>query len=82
MSSPITELRRFYATSAGRRAIVTTQRSRAAAVMMSGEAYERTRHHRKLLRLHARGEKEIAAGKGCDLDALFTDADALLVEGH
>ncbi len=32
----------------------------------------------KILRLLARGEKEIEAGKGYDLDTVFAEADALL----
>jgi prevent-host-death family protein len=60
--------------------VVITQRGRAAAVMMSAEAYERAEHDRELLRLLARGEKEIAAGKGHRLDAVLAEADALLAE--
>jgi prevent-host-death family protein len=58
-----------------------TQRGRAAAVMVSAEVYERAEHDRELLRLLARGEKEIAAGKGVGLDAVLAEADALLKEG-
>jgi prevent-host-death family protein len=61
--------------------VVITQRGRAAAVMMSPEAYERAEHDRELLRLLARGEKEIAARKGHSLDAVLAEADALLAEG-
>jgi prevent-host-death family protein len=57
-----------------------TQRGRAAAVMVSAEVYERAEHDRELLRLLARGEKEIAAGKGVGLDAVLAEADALLKE--
>jgi hypothetical protein len=48
--------------------------------MMSAKAYERAEHERELLRLLARGEKEIAAGKGYGLDAVLAEADALLAE--
>jgi prevent-host-death family protein len=58
-----------------------TQRGRAAAVMVSAEVYERAEHDRELLRLLARGEKEIATGKGVGLDAVLAEADALLKEG-
>jgi prevent-host-death family protein len=58
-----------------------TQRGRAAAVMVSAEVYERAEHDRELLRLLARGEKEIAAGKGVGLDAVLAEADAILREG-
>jgi hypothetical protein len=49
--------------------------------MMSAEAYERAEHDRELLRLLARGDKEIAAGKGHSLDAVLAETDALLTEG-
>jgi prevent-host-death family protein len=58
--------------------IVITQRGRAAAVMVSVEAYEASEHERQLLRLLAKGDREIAAGKGYDLDAVLADADRLL----
>jgi prevent-host-death family protein len=62
--------------------IVITQRGRAAAVMMSAEAYERSEHDRELLRLLARSEQEIAAGKGHSLTGVLAGADALLAEGN
>jgi len=58
--------------------IVITQRGRAAAVMVSMEAYEHSQHELELLRLLARGEKEIEAGKGYDLDVVLAEADSLL----
>jgi prevent-host-death family protein len=58
--------------------LVITQRGRAAAVMLSVEAFERVERERELLRLLARGEKEIAEGRGHDLDAVLAEADALL----
>jgi prevent-host-death family protein len=60
--------------------LVITQRGRAAAVMLSVEAYERSEHDRELLLLLAKGEKEIEAGKGYDLDSVLAEADALLAE--
>ncbi len=60
--------------------LVITQRGRAAAVMLSVEAYERSERDRELLHLLAKGEKEIEAGKGCDLDSVLAEADALLSE--
>jgi prevent-host-death family protein len=60
--------------------LVITQRGRAAAVMLSVEAYERSERDRELLRLLARGEKEIEAGEGYDLDSVLSEADALLAE--
>ncbi len=80
---PITDLRQD-ATSivkrvtSSREPLVITQRGRAAAVMVSMEAYEHTQHELEILRLLARGEKEIEAGKGYDLDAVLAEADSLL----
>jgi hypothetical protein len=45
------------------------------------EAYQRSEHELQLLRLIARGEQEIAAGKGFDLDSVLAEADALLAGG-
>lgn len=55
-----------------------TQRGRAAAIMLSPESYEQARQERELLRLLARGEREIAEGSGHSLDSVLRDADALL----
>lgn len=60
--------------------LIITQRGRAAAVMLSVEAYERAEYERDILRILARGEKEIAAGKGYSLNQVLADADALLAE--
>ncbi len=83
---PITDLRQDAATVLRRvrnssEPVVITQRGRAAAVLLSAEAYARAERDRELLRLLARGEKEIAAGKGYSLDAVLAEADALLAEG-
>ena len=60
--------------------LVVTQRGRAAAVMLSVEAYERGERERDLLRQLLRGEQEIAAGVGHDLDDVLAEADALLAD--
>ncbi len=60
--------------------LIITQRGRAAAVMLSIDAYERVEHDKELLRLLARGEKEIEAGKGHDLDSVLAEADSLLAD--
>ena len=83
---PITDLRQDAASVLRRireskEPVVITQRGRAAAVMMSAETYERAEHDWELLRLLARGEREIAAGKGHSLNAVLTEADALLAPG-
>jgi len=58
--------------------IIITQRGRAAAVMISIEAYEKSEHDKELLRLLAKGDRETETGKGYDLNALLADADLLL----
>ena len=58
--------------------IVITQRGRAAVVMLSVEAFEQTERDIELLRLLAKGEREIEAGEGHDLDSVLSEADALL----
>jgi len=83
---PVTDLRQDAASVLRRvrdskEPVFITQRGRAAAVMLSTEAYERVEHDRQILRLLARGEKGIAAGKGFDLDAVLAEADTLLEEG-
>jgi prevent-host-death family protein len=82
---PITDLRQdatsiIKRVTASREPLVITQRGRAAAVMVSMEAYEHSQHELGLLRLLARGEKEIEAGKGYNLDAVLAEADSLLEE--
>ena len=83
---PITDLRQDAAAAlkrvkSSRQPAVITQRGRAAAVLLSLEAYERGEHERQLLHLLARGEQEIKAGKGFDLDQVMAEADALLAGG-
>lgn len=82
---PITDLRQdataiVKRVNASGQPVVITQRGRAAAVMVSMEAYEHSQHELELLRLLARGEKEIEAGKGYDLDVVLAEADSLLKE--
>jgi prevent-host-death family protein len=83
---PITDLRQDAAAAlervkSSRQPVVITQRGRAAAVLLSLEAYERSEHERQLLHLLAQGEREIKAGKGFDLDEVLVEADALLAGG-
>lgn len=80
---PITDLRQgatalVKRVSTSREPVFITQRGRASAVMVSIEEYEHTQHELELLRLLARGEKEIEAGKGFELDAVLAETDALL----
>jgi prevent-host-death family protein len=54
--------------SSSREPVFITQSGRAAAVMVSMESYEHSQHELEILRLLARGEKEIEAGIGYELD--------------
>lgn len=82
---PVTDLRQDAAAAlkrvrASKQPVVITQRGRAAAVMISVEAYERAEHEREILRLLARGEREIRKGKGHDLEDVLAEAERLLTE--
>ena len=82
---PVTDLRQDAAAAlkrvrATRNPLIITQRGRAAAVMVSVETYERAEHERQILLLLARGEREIRAGKGHDLDAVLAEVDRLLAD--
>ena len=61
-----------------REPVFITQRGRAAAVMVSMEAYKDSQHELDILRLLARGEKEIEAGVGYGFDDVLKEADRLL----
>jgi prevent-host-death family protein len=83
---PVTDLRQDAAAALRRirttkQPLVITQRGRAAAVMLSVEAYERSEHERQILRILARDEREIATAKGHDLDEILAEADRLLADG-
>jgi len=80
---PISDLREDAANILGRmkhshEPVVITQRGRAAAVMVSIEEYERSTHEREILRLLAQGDREVAAGKGYELEDVFKEADRIL----
>jgi len=80
---PITDLRQDAAAvldrvNASAEPVVITQRGRAAAVLLSPKMYERSEHERQMLRLLARGEREIRKNRGVDLDNVLAEADELL----
>jgi len=82
---PVTDLRQDAAAvlkrvQTSQQPLVITQRGRAAAIMLSVDAYERGEQERQLLRLLVRGEQEIAAGTGHDLDEVLAEADVLLAD--
>lgn len=73
---PITDLRQDATSivnqlSTSQEPVIITQRGRAAAVMVSTEVYERSQHELEILRLLARGEREIEEGKGFDLETIL-----------
>jgi prevent-host-death family protein len=61
-----------------KRPLIVTQRGRPAAVLLSVDVYQKGEQEREILRLLALGEREIAVGKGYDLDDVLAEADALL----
>ena len=80
---PVTDLRQDAAAVLARvrkssEPLVITQRGRAAAVLLSPEAFQRSEHQRQLLELLVRGEREIAAGEGHGLPEVLKEADAVL----
>jgi prevent-host-death family protein len=80
---PISDLRQnasdvVKGVSSSREPVFITQRGRAAAVMVSMEVYTNAQHEMDILHLLARGEKEIAAGIGHELDAVLREADLYL----
>jgi prevent-host-death family protein len=82
---PLTDLRQDAAAvikrvQASTNPMVITQRGRPAAVLLSVNAYQRVEHERQLLELLLRGEQEIAAGEGYDLDQVLAEVDGLLSE--
>jgi prevent-host-death family protein len=58
--------------------VFITQRGRAAAVMVSMEAFEQSQHEMDILQLLAMGEKEIEAGVGYELGDVLKEADRFL----
>jgi prevent-host-death family protein len=83
---PITDLRQGAAAAlkrlnSSKQPAVITQRGRAAAVLLSMETYQRSERERQLLHLLARGEHEIRAGNGFDLDEVLAEAETLLAGG-
>ena len=80
---PISDLRKnasdvVKSISSSREPVFITQRGRAAAVMVSIEVYKNAQHEMDILHLLARGEKEIAAGIGHELDDVLKEADRYL----
>ncbi|KAF0118448.1 MAG: prevent-host-death family protein [bacterium] len=80
---PISDLRQnasdvVKSVSSSREPVFITQRGRATAVMVSMEVYQNSQHEMGVLHLLARGEKEIEAGIGHELDDVLKEADRFL----
>jgi prevent-host-death family protein len=60
--------------------LIITQRGRAAAVMIGVEAYEKSEHEKEILRILAKGDREIELGEGYDLNTVLAEADAILAK--
>lgn len=58
--------------------IVITQRGRAAAVILGVEAYQKSEQDKELLRLLAKGDREIETNEGYDLESVLAEADLIL----
>ncbi len=50
--------------------------------MLSVKSYEQVDSERQILRQLLRGEREIAAGDGYDLESVLVEADSLLSGGE
>ena len=82
---PITDLRSdaanvLRAVQEGQEPIVIMQRSRAAAVMLSVDTYERMVYEREVLGILAKGESEIREAKGISIDTLLSELETLASE--
>ena len=60
--------------------LIITQRGRATAVLIDVQTYEKSEHEKEILRLLAKGEREIEIGDGYDLDSVLYEADLLLTK--
>jgi prevent-host-death family protein len=80
---PISELRKNAAgiikkMKSARQPVVITQHGRASAVLVSAEDYRQSQRESEILRSLANGEREIAEGKGSDLESVFAKVRELL----
>ncbi len=80
---PISDLRQkasdvVKGVSSSREPVFITQRGRAAAVLVSMEAYEGSQRENEILRVLAKGEKEMEAGTGHELGDMMKEADRFL----
>ncbi|MBU1049432.1 type II toxin-antitoxin system Phd/YefM family antitoxin [Candidatus Bipolaricaulota bacterium] len=83
---PVTSLRQeaanvLKAIANGQEPVVIMQRSRAVAVMISVDTYERMVREREILGLLAVGDKDIKAAKGISINQLMAEVDDELAKG-
>ena len=82
---PITDLRKdaaavLRAIQEGEEPLVIMQRSRAAAVMLSVDTYERMTYEREVLGILAKGESDIEAARGIPLEHVLADLEEFLLK--
>jgi len=58
--------------------VIITERGRTTVVLVNAAAFERAEHQRGILKSLLRGEREIAAGRGHELDDVLADANDIL----
>jgi prevent-host-death family protein len=80
---PVTSLRQeaanvLKAIANGQEPVVIMQRSRAVAVIISVDTYERMIREREVLGILAMGDKDIKAAKGISIDQLLAEVDGEL----
>ena len=80
---PISDLRQnasnvVKSVSSSREPVFITRRGRFVTVLVSMEVYQNAQHEIDILHLLARGEKEIAAGTGHELEDVLREADRYL----
>jgi DNA-binding CsgD family transcriptional regulator len=61
---------------------MVTERGQAQAVLLGVKAFERNERERQILRELARGEREIAAGRGFSLEKVLAEADKILARAR
>jgi len=79
----ITDLRQdaaavLRAVQAGQEPTVIMQRSRAVAVLLSVDTFERMTYEREVLGILAKGETDIRKANGVSVEQALAEADALL----
>ncbi len=82
---PVTSLRQeaanvLKAIANGQEPVVIMQRSRAVAVMIGVETYERMIREREILGILAMGDKDIKAAKGISIDQLLAEVDGEMLK--